>query len=511
MIPLSLFRRATLAITLILLALLTLLTTGCSDYNTLYGDEGLYHGAPYYDDSMAAPPPSDRFTDFGENEFIDTTEEDTSTFSLDINTASYTFVRGMLLDQGQLPEPAQVRTEEFINFFRFEYPNPTDEPFSINMEIAPSHFGSDDDVERHLLRIGVRGRDIPLEDMRATNLVFLVDVSGSMSEQLDLAKASMREVLDHLRPSDTVAIQTYASGSERILSPTPVSQRQSIETAINSLVADGYTQGDAAIIDAYAMAEEAFINDGNNRVVILTDGDFNVGRTGEDLVNLVVGFREQKIALTCVGFGLGNYNDVTMERLAREGYGNYFYIDSIDEARRIFGSELPSTLEVIASDVRVQVAFDEDVVRRYRLVGYEKRLLDNEDFEREDTKSAEIGPGHTVTAFYEIELHDAPSAESSFLADVKVRYKEDITSEESLQIQEFVKLEQVLDSFDAASDGFRFAAAVAHFAGVLRQSQYITDPRFDDILAIADNARYPFNLDQEEFLELVATAESLSN
>lgn len=489
------------------------LAFGCNDAEWRY-DNGYYgypdymyeNGGEYRDQSGS----EDVHVEFPENEFIDTSEENRSTFSVDVNTASYTLMRRDL-NRGVLPNPASVRAEEFINFFRFEYPSPAEDPFSINMEVAPSYFGSDDDINRHLLRIGLRGKDVALEDMKPNNLVFLIDVSGSMGPEnrLPLAKQSLHILLDNLRPTDTVAIQTYANGTERVLSPTPVSERQTITAAINGLVASGGTFGEGGIVQAYNMAEEAFVDGGNNRVIILTDGDFNIGARGEDLYGIIESYRDRNITLTAAGFGLGRYHDATMERIAREGSGNYYYIDTLAEAERIFGTHLPSTLEVIASDVRIQVIFDEDVVRRYRLVGYEKRVLENEDFEDESTNAAEVGPGHTVTAFYELELHEEPSLDSPFLAEVRIRYKEELGAPESLEIQNYIKLNQILDTFEEASPGFRFAAAVAYFASVLRHSQFAPATRFDEIIAIGDAAKYADYPEQAEFLELVSLAEDL--
>ncbi len=472
-----------------------------------YGHDGYYNGYP--GDYGYSEASEDRFNDFGENEFIETGEENTSSFSIDVNTASYTIMRRDLTSS-RLPNPDSVRTEEYINFFRFDYPNPQEDPFSVNMEVAPSYFGGDEESDLHLLRIGVRGKDVSIEEMKPTNLVFLVDISGSMNREtrLPLAKEAMHEMLDHLRPTDTIAMQTYASGSDTVLQPTPVSSRGQIESAIDSLVAQGATHAEGGIIQAYNLAEQGFIEGGNNRVVILTDGDFNVGKTGDDLVELVKSYRDREISLTSVGFGHGGYNDATMERLARDGNGNYFYIDTIEEARRIFGRDLPSTIEVIAQDVRIQVEFDDDAVKRYRLVGYEKRVMENEEFDDESTNAGEIGPGHTVTAFYELELHEDAGDESDFLAEVRVRHREQYGEDTKLQTS-LIKLSQAHDEFADASDGFRFAAAVAEFAGVLRGSQYVNGARFDEIKSIADGARYQGYSEQEEFLDLVDMADAL--
>lgn len=473
-------------------------------------------GGDYYDEAGIAgappmPPPAeqtDDFEEFPENQFIEVSEEDTSTFSVDVNTASYTIMRRELMDD-RLPEPNSVRAEEYINFFRFDYPEPVDAPFSLNLEVAPSYFGSTDERQRHLLRIGMKGKDVSLEEMKPTNLVFLIDVSGSMGadNKLPAAKAALHTLLDHLRPEDTVGIQTYASESHTLLEPTPVSERSQIESAIDSLHAEGATYGEGGIVDAYNMAESAQIDGGNNRVLIFTDGDFNVGKTGDELVDMVQSYRDRQISLTSVGFGRNGYGDQTMENLARRGSGNYFYVDSQAEAQRLFGEDLPSTIEVIAHDVRNQVQFDAEAVERYRLIGYEKRVMENEEFDDEDTDAAEIGPGHTVTAFYEVEL--AEEAEmADFLAEFRVRYKDQYGDETEL-IERQIKFNEVTDEFDAASADFRFAAAVAQFAAILRESQFVDDADFNAVFEVAEDAMSSGDEYQSEFLDLVNTADGL--
>ncbi|TXD34049.1 DUF3520 domain-containing protein [Lujinxingia vulgaris] len=445
---------------------------------------------------------------FEENPFVDTAEENTSTFSVDVNTASYTYTRGQL-QNGQLPQPEQVRIEEFINFFRFDYPEPLDDQrFSINMEIAPSYFAPEDvENERHLLRIGLRAADVSIEEMKPSNLVFLVDVSGSMSSdnRLPLAQRAMHTMLNHLRPQDSVAIQTYAGGTGTVLPPTAGDQTETIADAIDSMASGGSTNGEAGLIAAYNLAEDAFIEGGNNRVIIISDGDFNVGRTGESLVDLVREYRDRNITITTVGVGM-SYNDATMEALARDANGNYLYLDTVAEARRAFGEELPSTLEIIAADVKIQVEFNPDSVARYRLVGYEKRLLDNEDFEDDARDAADVGPGHTVTALYEIELTDAD--DDLVLSEVRIRHKPELGAESIEAIQQ-IKRSQVLDNFEEASANFRFATAVAEFAAILKKSEFSHGARFADVHAIAQAAADTENPHHQEFLELVDIAEGL--
>ncbi len=485
-----------------------------ADYVGSYGDQRVrgtpaHYGSPAEMAEYEPTASADRHTDFGQNPLVDAAIENKSTFSVDVNTASYTMMRSRL-NAGRLPAPASVRTEEFINFFDYDYRPPEDGPFSIHTEMAPSYFGSDDQVQRHLMKIGVKAREVPLDEMKPNNLVFLIDVSGSMRPEvrLPLAKKSLHILLENLRPTDTVAIQTYASGSDTVLEPTPVRDFQTIDRAIDNLVAEGGTNGEGGIRDAYDMAEQAFVEGGNNRVIILTDGDFNVGKRGDDIVEMVRGYRERQIAMTAVGFGHGNHNDAVMEELAREGHGNYFYIDTLEEAHRIFGTHLTSTLEVIASDVRIQVEFNEEAVKNYRLLGYEKRVLDNEDFEKESTNAAEVGPGHEVTAFYEVELRQDFDELPDQVAQIRVRYKEELLGH-SLEVRQEVLTSAIKSSFHQASPPFQFATAVAEFAGILRRSNDPEDRSFDEIHRVAKNAMFGHHPQQEEFLTLVTRAQQL--
>ena len=498
-------------------AMVIALAMGCGDdhegpASTYPGEQDAYYNnqtgnAAYGSDGEQGR--EDDHIDFGENEFIEASEEDTSSFSIDVNTASYTMMR-RALNQGHLPVEESVRIEEFINFFRFDYPEPDDQPFSIHMEMGPSYFGSTDDQQRHLMRLGIQGKEMSIDEMKPTNLVFLVDVSGSMNRdnRLPLAKESLHTLVEYLRDGDSVAMQTYASGSDTVLEPTQIGgNRDAIGDAIDSLVAQGSTWGEGGIIDAYDLAEDAFIEGGNNRVVILTDGDFNVGATGDELVDLVKSYRDREISLTSVGYGHGGFGDATMERLAREGNGNYFYVDTVEEAQRIFGEHLPSTVEIIAEDVRTQLEFNEAAVERYRLIGYEKRVMDNEEFDDEDTNAGELGPGHRVTAFYEVELHEE-NPDEALLAELRLRHRAPYADETELQTQ-YIKRGYVGDDFDEMSKGFRFAAAVAEFGATLRGSQFVDEARFDEIHDIADASRYDGYEEQVEFLELVNQASDL--
>lgn len=475
-----------------------------SNVNNVY-----YPGADT-DGGFTSPPPADdyqlgeTFEDVPENDFIDAQTENTSTFSIDVDNASYTITRRDLLNR-RLPNEAGVRPEEFINYFDYDYLEPTDHPFSINLEAAPSKFGAG----KQLLRIGIKGKDIAVADLKPTNLVFLIDVSGSMqsTQKLGLVKESLRALLENLRPTDTVGIVIYAGAQGIALEPTPVSQKSLILSKIDDLRSGGGTNAEAGIVAAYKMAEQAKIEGGNNRVIILTDGDFNVGRTGQGLIDLIAEYREKHISLTCMGYGLGNYNDYHMENLAKEGNGNYFYVDSLEEAERVFGDELPGTLEVIASDVKIQVEFDTAAVKSYRLVGYDNRVLNNEDF-RDDTKDAgEIGPGHTVTAFYELELTDT-AAPTDVLSEVRVRYK-DQYGVASQEFTRFVKVANIKASFDEASRDFRWGAAVTEFAEILRHSKHVDTPDLQAVEDTARAARPEISAKADELLKLVGIAKEL--
>ncbi len=440
-----------------------------------------------------------------ENDFIDAATENTSTFSIDVDNASYTLMRRDIT-RGKLPAPAGVRPEEYINFFDYAYPEPVeDQAFSINLEVAPSEFGED----KHLVRIGVKGKDVSPETMKHNNLVFLIDVSGSMqsNSKLSLVKASLAELLDNLRPDDTVGIVVYAGRDAVLLESTEISNRQQIQAAIDSLSAGGSTNGEAGIVTAYEMAERHKVEGANNRVIILTDGDFNVGKTGSALIDYIATQRERHISITCMGYGLGNFNDYHMENIAKEGNGNYYYVDTIAEAERVFGTDLPSTLEVIAADVKIQVEFNNEAVTRYRLMGYDNRVLNNEDFENDAVDAGEIGPGHTVTAYYELELTPDAAAEA-LLAEVRVRHKSQY-GEASTEFSRGIKMNQIQTSFDAASSDFQFAAAVLEYAEVLRGSKHSDGARFDDILTILGNHSDASQPKRSELISLVEGARML--
>ena len=498
--------------------LLTVLLVACDssgDYKSANEMGGRTAG--YYDQGGGAPAygtaedsdeyqAGEQYEDYGTNPFVDTAEEATSTFSVDVDTASYSIMRRDL-NNDTLPKPDSVRVEEFVNYFRFNYAVPdNDVPFAIHLEGAPSFFGED----YQLLRVALKGFEIPEKQRKPANLVFLIDVSGSMNtaSKLGLVKFTLKKLVDQLRRNDTLGIVVYAGSDAVLLEPTPVLDKSMILDAIDSLTAGGSTAGAAGIKTAYELAESALMDDGVNRVVLCTDGDFNVGLTGDSLIAKIEEYREKGINLSIFGYGMGNYNDQDMEKLADKGNGNYAYIDSPNEALHVIGDKLVSTLQVIAKDVKIQIDFNAAMVAKYRLVGYENRVLDNEDFTDDTVDAGDIGSGHNVTAFYELEMQ--PGAQSGEVALVKVRYKKPEGSE-STEVSQALSFEGFAGEFADGSADLRFAAAVAEFAEILRESEFSIDARFDDVHAIASGALGNEDPQKLEFLELVLKAQELWN
>ncbi len=439
-----------------------------------------------------------------ENTFKDVIENPLSTFSIDVDAASYSNVR-RFINSGSLPPEDAVRIEEMINYFSYDYLQPAnDQPFSVNTEISSCPWNSG----HRLVHIGLKGQDIELENMPASNLVFLLDVSGSMNMQnkLPLLKASFRLLVDQLRPEDRVAIAVYAGSAGLVLKSTPGDQKERILNAIERLQAGGSTAGGAGIILAYNEAQNNFIKGGNNRVILATDGDFNVGVSSDgELVRMIEEKREKGVFLTVLGFGTGNIKDSKMEKLADRGNGNYSYIDNIQEARKVLVSEIGGTLFTIAKDVKIQVEFNPARVQSYRLVGYENRLLNREDFE-DDTKDAgEIGAGHTVTALYEIVPRDidkvlndddglkyqnvnidSEALGSPELMTLKLRYKQPDGDKSKLITSPIIDNGRALSK---TSDNFRFSSAVAQFGMLLRDSKFKSDATFSNTLKLAKSSK----------------------
>jgi Ca-activated chloride channel family protein len=456
-----------------------------------------------------------------------TSEQPVSTFSIDVDTGSYTNTRRMLND-GYLPVQDAVRVEEFINYFAYNYAVPRDSttPFSINMEVATTPWNPD----THLLQVGLKGFEVEAADRPASNLVFLIDVSGSMNspDKLPLLKNAFRLLTKQLDAQDSIAMVVYAGATGIVLEPTSGDKKATILSALDQLSAGGRTNGAAGIRLAYQMAEQGFIQGGINRVILATDGDFNVGTVSfEALIDLIEERRKTGISLTTLGFGSGNYNDQLMEQLADEGNGNYAYIDGLQEARKVLIEELSSTLQTIARDVKIQIEFNPAVVAEYRLIGYENRMLRREDFNNDRIDAGEIGAGHTVTALYEISLTDSSgqridplrygsgrtadtgNVKTDELALVRLRYKQP-DADKSTLIEQVVTRSDIVE-LEKASSELQFASAVAAFGQQLRGGDYLDDFGYADIRKLAVQGRgndsYGY---RSEFIRLVDLADSLA-
>lgn len=468
------------------------------------------------------PVGTERYAEIQENEYRDPTSEPLSTFGLDVDTSSYTTMRRYVAELKRMPPKEAVRLEEWINYFKYSYPQPKgDDPIGVACEMgvcpwAPSH---------RLLRVGVQAREVPVEKLPPCNLTFLVDVSGSMGWNggFEMAKAGLRMLTDKLRPEDRVAIVTYASGTRVLLASTPGTEKGRIRAAIDGLVSGGGTAGGAGIQLAYEEAKKGFDRKANNRVILVTDGDFNVGiSTPKALEEFIATKRESGIFLTVLGVGRGNYQDANMKKLSTAGNGNYAYLDSVLEAKKVMMNEFGGTLFTVAKDVKLQLEFNPAEVKGYRLLGYESRKLAAKDFNDDKKDAGEIGSGHTMTAFYEI----VPAGSDEKIADVdplkyqkrtesgrgevctvKLRWKK--PDGDTSMLKEIPISEAQITSKTPSVD-FRFASAVAEFALLLKDSKFKGAASFDSVLERARSAK---GEDAEgyraEFIRLVETAELL--
>jgi Ca-activated chloride channel homolog len=473
---------------------------------------------------------TEAYSNITENGFKNVSDNPVSTFSIDVDAASYSNVR-RFLNQGQLPPAGAVRTEEMINYFKYQYPQPANnDPFSFNTEMSDCPWNK----QNKLLLVGLQGKTIPTENLPASNLVFLIDVSGSMSAEnkLPLVKASLKLLTDQLREKDKISMVVYAGNAGLVIAATSGTEKDKIKKAIDALESGGSTAGGAGIQLAYKTAQENFVKAGNNRVILCTDGDFNVGvSSDDDMVRLVEKERNSGVFLTTLGYGMGNYKDSKMQQMADKGNGNNFYIDNISEAKKVLVNEFGGTLFTIAKDVKLQLEFNPAKVAGYRLIGYENRMLNKEDFNNDKKDAGELGSGHTVTALYEI---IPVGVESDFLEDaeplkyqasndnemgnttfsdelltIKFRYKAPSKDKSDL-ITYTVKDEST--SFVKASNNFRFAAAVANFAMLLRNSEYKGNTNYTKVLAIA-NAAMGADVEgyRKECIELIKAAETITN
>jgi len=461
-----------------------------------------------------------------ENKFLSVMQQPLSTFSIDVDRASYTNVR-RFIESGSLPPKGAVRIEEMINYFDYNYQPPTnEEPFAVYTEIASCPWNA----KHKLVQIGLQGKKISTDSLPKSNLVFLVDVSGSMAEpnKLPLVQQSLNLLTDQLREDDNVAIVVYAGSAGLVLPSTPGSEKKKIKEAIDALNADGSTAGGEGIKLAYKIAEENKKPRGNNRVVLATDGDFNVGASSDDeLVELIEKERQRGIFLSVLGFGMGNYKDNKMQQLADKGNGNHNYIDNLNEAKKVLVNEFGGTIFTIAKDVKLQIEFNPSLVNVYRLIGYENRMLANEDFNDDKKDAGELGAGHTVTALYEIipvgindtligkvdDLKYQRKKEVSYngneLMNIKLRYKEPESETSKLIIYPVADINR---TWEQASGNFKLSAAVAEFGLLLRGSSYKQNSSFEQTLELAnDAAQHDDHGYRSEFLKLIKEAQLLEN
>jgi Ca-activated chloride channel family protein len=449
-----------------------------------------------------------------------------STFSIDVDTGAYSNMRRWL-NQGQLPPEDAVRVEEFINYFNYDYPLPESRqlPFRVSTEIAPTPWNNN----TRLVRIGIQGYKVQRDQLPASNLVFLIDVSGSMTsaDKLPLLQQALGMLVGQLDRRDSISMVVYAGASGVVLPPTHGDQKADILNALQQLQAGGSTNGAAGIQLAYQMAQQNFIPNGVNRVILATDGDFNVGLAStEELIDLIQRKRKAGIALTTLGFGSGNFNDHLLEQLADEGNGNYAYIDRLSEAKKVLADELSATLMTIAKDVKIQIEFNPARVSEYRLIGYENRMLNEEDFANDKVDAGEIGAGHRVTALYEISLtgstgqrlparryqtdntpdEQSGSSFSNELAHLRIRYK--LPGETESKLIESPLMDGGINA--PGSESFNFAASVAAFGQKLRGGTYLEDFSYADIAELARQSRGddPHGY-RSEFMQLVSLAETL--
>lgn len=453
-----------------------------------HGGTSIVNGQPF--DAMF-------FKHYGVNPFVDTEDDHLSTFAVDVDDASYVMTRSYL-NRGYLPPDEAVRTEEFINHFKYNYEAPDDTPFRIYLEGAPSKFGQN----CQLLKIGIKGKKIQAENRKPANLVFVIDVSGSMAreDRLTLVKKALRLLVDELTANDKVGIVVYGSRGRVTLESTSIERKDDIVAAIEMLQPGGSTNAEEGLRLGYEMAQRHFEKGKINRIILCSDGVANVGRTGPDeILKQIKKYADQGITLTTVGFGMGNFNDILMEKLGNKGNGHYAYVDNLPEARRIFVENLTGTLQVIARDVKIQVDFNPDVVRSYRLLGYENRDVDDDKFRDDKEDGGEVGSGHEVTALYEIKLNKESA--SSNVGTIYIRYKDP----DSDEVTEFNRpiTRRVFDSeFANTSIEFKLAAAAAEFAEILRKSYWAKGSELKDVLALTKEISN--KTDSPEVIELMS-------
>ncbi len=471
------------------------------------GKHSKYESAPaMYGLQAPVPANTEDYQGIEENIFHNPTKKPLSTFSIDVDAASYANVR-RFLNNGQLPPKDAVRIEEMVNYFNYHYADPEDRrPFAVHTELSEAPWNT----KHRLVQIGVQGKHIATDKLPASNLVFLLDVSGSMSDanKLPLLKSAFKLLIQELREEDRVAIVVYAGAAGLVLPSTSGDNKAAIENAIDHLSSGGSTAGGAGIQLAYKIAKENFVKGGNNRVILATDGDFNVGESSNtSMEKLIESKRDDGIFLTVLGFGMGNYKDSKMEILADKGNGNYAYIDNITEARKVLVTEFGGTLFTIAKDVKIQIEFNPKYVAAYRLIGYENRKLNDEDFNNDKKDAGELGAGHTVTALYEIipvgvesefdsidplkyqrnkPIEKMAVNDSNEIMNIKLRYKNPNENTSQLIVH---PLKDTHKTLSETSDNFRWAAAVANFGMLLRDSEFKGNSSYADVVKLAKGAK----------------------
>jgi len=490
---------------------------GMYDYEA--AEDRKYRSPSVVQDESSVVHNTEEYDLINENGFKAVTENPLSTLSIDVDTASYANVR-RYLNSSQLPPKDSVRIEEMINYFAYDYPQPDGEhPFSITTEVSTSPWNG----ENRLIHIGIQGRSLDYNNLKPCNLVFLIDSSGSMSDEnkLPLLKKSLKLLLNELGPNDRIAIVVYAGSAGLVLKSTPASKKDVILAAFDTISSGGSTAGGEGIKLAYRVAKENLIKEGNNRVILCTDGDFNVGASStSDMVRMIEEKRKDDIYLTICGFGMGNYKDGRMEQISNAGNGNYFYIDSIKEAEKVFVKQMRANMFTIAKDVKIQIEFNPLKVKAYRLIGYENRVLAKEDFDNDGKDAGELGAGHTVTALYEIipagskqdvntsgklkyqeTVLKNDAASSDELMTIRMRYKPVKENRSKLITKAVIDTNPVLSE---TSDNFRFSAAVAGFGMILRDSKFKNDLTPADVIRLAKGSK---GKDEEgyrsEFITLV--------
>ena len=458
-----------------------------------------------------------------QNNIKQTKQEPVSTFSIDVDTAAYANVRRWL-NKGRLPPTDAVRVEEMINYFDYDYPLPNTRkrPFSVTTEIAPTPWNS----KTKLLHIGLKGYQSEKLILPPANLVFLIDVSGSMFESLNLLKTSLKLLTKQMRVKDTLSIVVYAGHTAIMLEPTSAHNQMDINHALDRLTAKGSTNGGSGIRLAYSMAQKAFVKEGINRIILATDGDFNVGTVNfEALIDLIKEKRKSGISMTTLGFGRGNYNDQLMEQMADAGNGNYAYIDNLSEARKVLVNQIGSTLHTIAQDVKIQLEFNPEVVSEYRLIGYENRHLEQEDFDNDRVDAGEIGEGHSVTALYEVAFkgeggesikasryHPEKPSQSNYHKEfgfLRLRYK--LKQGDNSQLFETpLLIKSVQNNLSSSSNNFRYSAAVAGFGQLLRGGKYMKNFGYPQVKKLVEttDGKDKFGY-RSEFITLVDLADTL--